>query len=259
MPWNLINLKPCTCSPVRVEGFWPISSLDIDPLELSKSKNIPEKYCYNGSLTESYLDSLFGMTSQSSDTTIPIAEDISSDCEESEESFALVVDSHAKTFHAPEKELELVGPGADCGENTPESFVKYDQLTHSWKTRQCSLLEGLDEFSGTWPKWGIMQDGECSELMNVEEIITGLESGSLPTPTKCDGKGASTNSKKCNPDDLSYLRYFLHYHFGRQSATTTYPHPLFSEGMMDFPKGWTDLRPLEIHNAQSWRQQHGKF
>lgn len=256
MAWNFI---PYIYSRAQEGESFPIFSLDIDPLELSKSKNIPEKYCCNGSLTESYLDSLFGMMSKPSDTIIPIAEPILSDCEKSGTNCVSAADSHAKTSLVLEKELELKESEVGCGLNSQESFAKYYPPTHSWKTRQCSLLEGLDEFSGTWPKWGIMQNGECWEWLSVEGVINEAEFGLLPTPTKCDGKGASTNSKKCNAGGLSYLRYYLHYHFGRHLSTTTYPHPLFIEGMMDFPKGWTDLRPLEMHNVQSWLQQHGEF
>ena len=48
-----------------------------------------------------------------------------------------------------------------CGWRWPESSVKFDPVLHSWKTRQLSLLGGLEPFSETWPEWGMMRDGEC--------------------------------------------------------------------------------------------------
>lgn len=51
-----------------------------------------------------------------------------------------------------------------CGWKWPASFVKYDPASRSWKTRQSSLLGGLESFSETWPRWGSMLDGECLAL-----------------------------------------------------------------------------------------------
>ena len=41
-----------------------------------------------------------------------------------------------------------------------ESFAKLDRATSSWKIRQIWLFEGLDESLETWPRWGMMRNGE---------------------------------------------------------------------------------------------------
>jgi hypothetical protein len=94
---------------------------------------------------------------------------------------------HAKTSPQPEREQELTESDQECGERWQGSFAKYDQDSSSWKTHQCSLLGGLDEFSETWPRWGLMRDGECWEQRTLEQIIRGTEYGlsekNWPTPT----------------------------------------------------------------------------
>jgi hypothetical protein len=91
------------------------------------------------------------------------------------------------TFPQQGKEQELMEKPLECGEKWRGSFTKYDPDTSSWKTHQCSLLGDLDEFSETWPQWGLMRDGECWEQRMLEQTIRGTESGlsekNWPTPT----------------------------------------------------------------------------
>lgn len=87
---------------------------------------------------------------------------------------------------------ELKGREADYGKRWPESFVKWDQDSSLWKTRQCSLLAGLDEFSETWPRWGMMRDGECWQQDTPEHLTCENESGFWPTLAKMD-------SQNCHP------------------------------------------------------------
>src|SRR5574337_2092640 len=71
-------------------------------------------------------------------------------------------DSLVKTYPFVKKmPLGSKGNGVDCGWKWQKSFVKLDLYSFYWKTRQHSLLVGLDEYSETWPSWGTMQDGEC--------------------------------------------------------------------------------------------------
>ena len=70
----------------------------------------------------------------------------------------------------------------ECGEKWRGSFTKYSPDSCSWKTHQCSLLGDLDEFSETWPRWGLMRDGECWEQQTLVQNIKGIESGLSPTP-----------------------------------------------------------------------------
>jgi hypothetical protein len=36
-------------------------------------------------------------------------------------------------------------------------------------------------------------------------------------------------------------------------------NPAFSEWLMGWPLGWTDLKPLGTGKFQQWQQQHGKY
>jgi hypothetical protein len=104
-----------------------------------------------------------------------------------------------------------------CGATWRESFAKWDPASCSWRTAQCSLLEDLERFSETWPRWGIMRHGACSELMmppfrafteaaraasqsHTTETASGLLQAirhRVPTPTVCGNynrKGASNKS-----------------------------------------------------------------
>ena len=87
---------------------------------------------------------------------------------------------HAKTSLRQAEERELTESDQECGEKWRGSFTKYNQDSHSWKTHQCSLLGDLDEFSGTWPQWGLMRDGECWEQQTLERTIREIGFGLSP-------------------------------------------------------------------------------
>ena len=108
----------------------------------------------------------------------------------------------AKTSLVQEKAQELTESDQECGEKWQGSFVKYDLNTHLWKTHQCSLLGDLEEFSETWPQWGLMRNGECWEQQTLAQTIRGTESGFSPngvdtfhTPNTTGLDGGS-NSRK---------------------------------------------------------------
>jgi hypothetical protein len=103
---------------------------------------------------------------------------------------------HAKTSQPQEKVSELTENDLECGEKWRGSFTKYDLDSCSWKTHQCSLLGDLDEFSETWPRWGLMRDGECWEQQTLAHLIKETEFGlseKLPTPTATDYKNQPTS------------------------------------------------------------------
>lgn len=105
-----------------------------------------------------------------------------------------LADFRARTSAAQEPTTVLTESAAGCGENLPGSFAKYDRNSRSWRTRQFSLLGGLDEFSETWPNWGLMRNGECLALTTPDSITAVSESGLLPTPLATDCKGGGESS-----------------------------------------------------------------
>ena len=90
--------------------------------------------------------------------------------------------SPAKTLVQPEKAQESTERDQECGEKWRASFTKYDPDLRSWKTHQCLLLGDLEPFSETWPQWGLMHAGECSEQLMPAHLIKETVSGSWPTP-----------------------------------------------------------------------------
>ena len=57
-----------------------------------------------------------------------------------------------------------VGSALDFGGRWRGSFARFDRVSSSWRTPQLSLFGGLEEFSETWPQWGMMRGGACWEL-----------------------------------------------------------------------------------------------
>jgi DNA (cytosine-5)-methyltransferase 1 len=111
-------------------------------------------------------------------------------------------DFRVPTFPQQEKEQELMEKPLECGEKWRGSFTKYDPDTSLWRTHQCSLLGDLEEFSETWPQWGLMRNGECWEQRTLEHRIrgtgfglspNGVDSFHTPNTTGLDG---GSNSRK---------------------------------------------------------------
>jgi DNA (cytosine-5)-methyltransferase 1 len=223
-----------------------------------------------------------------------------------------LADFHAKTLAPQEKAQELMENDQECGEKWRGSFVKYDQNTSLWRTHQCSLLGGLDEFLETWPQWGLMRNGECWEQRTLEQTIRGTEFGLLPngvdsfhTPntTGLDGGSNSRkalkkrqetwptptahNSKETNApteytrdtptltatimmrkwgtpkvqDSRHALRDRNKGNLGEQVSGLHNGgklNPLWTEWLMGWWIGWTDLKPLEMDKFHCAPQQHGE-
>lgn len=167
---------------------------DIPVSVLSKLNLTAERSCSKDSGTGFFPDSQSGMT-----------------CEPSmeihgKEKLTLCVEgSLVKTSAHQETEQDCKEPKADCGGKWHESFAKFNPQSCSWKIRQLLLFEDLEPSLEIWPKWGLMQNGECWELpmpsglKELRFLITSAfdASSRLPTPTVCGNynrKGASKTS-----------------------------------------------------------------
>ena len=178
-------------SQVLVEEFLGENCLDGEQSVQSSGNHIQQAYCAPDKMMVFSRLSRFGMTYK------PLTAD------RGEELLTLYLAAfHAKTLAQQEKAQELMENEAECGEKWRGSFTKYDPDTSLWRTHQCSLLGGLDEFLETWPQWGLMRDGECWEQRMLEQTIRGTEFGLSPngvdsfhTPNTTGLDGGS-NSKK---------------------------------------------------------------
>lgn len=162
-------------------------------------------------------------------------------------------DSLAKTSAQQVKEQDSTGNALDSGAKWPGSLAKYDHDSHSWKTHQCLLLGGCAEFSETWPRWGLMLDGECWALTPPGEFTKEIGSGSLPTPRK------QIQNRPCRTreDYHSNLEEYLGNRYPFLCGQLCDPD--YAEWVMGWPIGWTDLVPQETDKFHLWQHSHSGF
>ncbi len=167
---------------------------DIPACVLSNLNLTGAKHSCNASETESCHASRSGMTCGHSTERRGV-----------EKLTRFAADFRAKILAVPEAGQVLkTANEADCGEKWHESYAKWNPELSSWRTRQFSLLGGLEPFLETWPRWGSMHDGECyplpmpSGLKELRAWITyASESGfsqNMPTPCERDYKDTGKNT-----------------------------------------------------------------
>lgn len=272
----LDNSGNCISSLGLAEGYLQECSLGTAVCALSKSSPTAEPSCSSASETASCHGSQFGTMFGHSTALLGGGEWTS-----------LLADSLVRILAQPDRAKELKALAVDCGGIWREWFAKWDPITSSWKTRQCSLLAGLDEFSVTWPRWGMMQSGVCLERPTQERHISENESGFWPTLNtrgwRGDGELLMLSRMDLSETEIVALtkkaaisklrRYFPTLtkcgNYNRKGASKTSgdglatviggsPNPEWSEWLMGWPMGWTGLQPLETAKFQSWQQQHGE-
>lgn len=155
---------------------------DIPQYVLSRLNLTAKKYYCNGNETESCQNSQSGT----------MCEHSTADRGEGK-SIAYAVDSLVKTSARQEKVQESTEQEADSGLNLQESLARYDLNSRSWKTHQCSLLEGLDECLETFPSWGMMRNGVLWERTMLVHHTDANECGFWRTP---DTSAGGPNSKQ---------------------------------------------------------------
>lgn len=217
---------------------WAGSSLVGAPSVLLKLMPTAEAFSLPGSETDSSSHSRFGMTSAPSTGSHGPAELTSS-----------AAASPAKTSASQAEGGGLTEPVLDSGFRWPGSFAKYDPLECFWRIRQCSFLGVSVVFSGTFPRWGSVRDGECSALAPL--VLHTHENGCSLWPTVCarDFRGigrsrmerTGSKSGECLPQAIGGLL-----------------NPPWAEWLMGWPGGWTELRPLEMGKFQQWLRSHGR-
>jgi hypothetical protein len=142
------------------------------------------------------------------------------------------------------------------------AIAKY--VDGEWVTRQKDLLsDSLIPFSGTWPKWGSMRNGELFRLPMSEAIAKERESGLLPRPQSSDGPNWYAVTQQSTRRRVKDGRQMMLIHAVGLTAYTHWnrwlANPPFWEAMMGWPIGWTDLQPLGTDKIAEWQQQHGGF
>ena len=254
---NCSDSELCTFLLGLEEGYLPTYYSDTSPSVQSKLMSIASRYYQRGKKMVVFHG--FPSLRMSRNLMVSRGAAESMSCQEA---------SHARTSAPPAKGPGLTEGEADYGEKWPASLTKYDRSSRLWRTRQFSLLGGLEEFSGTWPKWGIMQHGECLGVNTSGCLITGKEFGSL-LPTIVHNEGLSflggplrSAETWMNTDRLSHrlIGLWKGWQQRENNARTKMKiacHPTFAEQLMGWPEMWTDLNGSGMGKYRQWLRSHG--
>ena len=237
MSWHYLQEGEAAC--------WPEKSLDGAPFALLRLMPEHAEFCSTDSEMELFPSSPFGTTSAHLMATSG-----------GEQSMSSQADFPAKTSASAERGQDSMAQGLDYRWRWRESFPKYDRNLSSWKTRQCSLLGGLEEYSQTWPEWGWMRNGECLELLPLERPITEPGCTWLLTPTAQSWKAWTFRNPlaliRKNHADGNLQEQLMRLY---QRMTT----PRCQEILMMWPEGWTDSKPLGMDGFRLWLQEQCGF
>lgn len=140
--------------------------------------------------------------------------------------------------------------GRDCGPKSPDWLAIYDPASSSWRTSQHCLVEGLAEFSETFPTSGMTRNGRCFRLADLAPHTHESACFLWHTPT----------TNECKPAGQKEMAMMLR-HMAGHSVPNTYirlrsqlaarsgrllpANPPWIEWLMGFPIGWTDCSPSE--------------
>jgi len=153
---------------------------------------------------------------------------------------SLVEDFRVKTSVLPENVKVLRENVQGCGVRCTELYGKLDLSTSSLKIRQLSLFPVSNKSYATFPKSGIMRNGNVYQTTLLDTHTKGKDFILLPTPTKSDYKATFATM-----DALT--RYLKSGHQIRVSDILAQKGFLKSqriallEMMMGFPIGHTEL------------------
>jgi hypothetical protein len=161
-----------------------------------------------------------------------------------------------RTFQSQEKAKESLGSDPAFGGRCGESLAKLDPGSSLWKTRQLLLFEDSGECLEIWPDWGITQGTECWAITPPAGVRKASASGlSLMRPTASDGlrhKFKLEHLIRKGHQDGNLSEQLARVHHVKLT-------PNAGEILMNWPRGWTDLKPLATDKFRQWRNSHGKF
>lgn len=228
-------------SQALVEEYWQDKCSDGEPSAQSSGKPIPQAYLQRDKTTATWSRFPSGMTCEllTADRGKAVL-------------MSFLAAFPAKTSQPQEKAQASTVSDPACGWKWPASSVKYDPDSSSWKTRQCSLLGDLVEFSETWPRWGSMRNGECWEQETWALRTSETESGLWPTPTARDYRGSFAQESSALQARMDHPRGVnLVEEMQRRTGSPGLLNPRWLEWLMGWPIGWVKLKPLETDKSHS--------
>jgi hypothetical protein len=187
--------------------------------------------------------------------------------------------SPARTSASQEKARELKAAAAAYGQSTPELLANYDPASSSWRTSQLCLDGALTEFSETWPRSGLMQNGTAYLLPPLVPLTAETDFGSWLTPQAQDAKHSGLAASDQSRDLLAVqvqmwptprAEYDSGRHKGKadtlHSAVKMWPtpHGFSQDGKSNGPSGNElgravnqSLLPTPTANRRNGLQSHG--
>ncbi len=142
------------------------------------------------------------------------------------------------------------------GQNCTESFARFSPDGVCLRTLSGYLVANLDgsleEFSGTWPRQGLMQSGQLFQRQIWEPVTTEKESGSslIPTPNASEALcGGSRTAKRGQKRTSGHNVQFKFRDWCVQTFGSN--HPIFYEQAMGYPVGWTDIENTELGDSET--------
>lgn len=154
------------------------------------------------------------------------------------------VDFLAKTSRQQDLVLDCQAKGLGYGLNSLESSRNAILDLFSSKTQHTLELKDLTKLSKGFPMQGTLVVGRYYPQRNLERTMRESGCGFLPTPTAHNAKeGAYPAEGKRNTPTLAWV-------LGGKI------NPQFTEWMMGWPIGWSDLQVLETDKFQTWLHKH---
>jgi hypothetical protein len=102
--------------------------------------------------------------------------------------------SPVRTSPTPARARELPASAAVYGKSTPELLARFDPDTSSWRTSQHCFIEGLETFSETFPRSGMMRNGTVFQLPPLVRLTAETASGLWPSPQTSEAKSDTLNT-----------------------------------------------------------------
>lgn len=228
------------CSPAPAEEFLAGTYSDGEQWSQLNVMPTPQPFWHKGKTMESSSHSQFGQTLQ-----------LLTAGHGSTVLTSFLAAFPARISALPEKVLASMASDPDSGVKVRGLLAKWSQRESCWKTAQFSLLEGSGVFSETWPRWGLMRDGECWEREKPDFPTSATASGSsLPTPSGVNGGNNNTMGRV---DEWGGSSNPL-----RGTVIGSMCLPQFEEMVMGWPAMWTALTPFETGKFLAWSSEHGK-
>ncbi len=251
--WEMIDNSGNYTSSQELAGeYLADCCVDTDQFVQLKSRSTQEKYSCNDSGTE---------CCQSSPSGTMSAPSMESHGEDQLMLFA--EDSPAKILVRRVKEQELPENVRAYGRSMQESLTRYGLSMSLPKTLHCFELGDLELSSKTWPKWGMMQDGECWELGTRALPIKETECGSWPTPATRDYKDTGhlyAVTRKDGKSRIDTLGRKVQESVGAVGLVKTQPtekgslNPSWVEWLMNWPINWTSLEKINNEHFKYWQE-----